>query len=86
MSRYSLRSISPSTLRASEADYRGRLGCGERDYRQARQWRAALAAAQTVDAGGIAGIGMAQPGVHALAAKSPHQLGQQVQFFHRAVR
>ena len=41
-------------LQASEADYRGRLGFEERDYRQAAQWRGALAAASAVDAGAIA--------------------------------
>jgi len=41
-------------LLACEADYRGRLGWGERDYVQARSWRAALAAVRGVDAGAIA--------------------------------
>jgi len=41
-------------LLACEADYRGRLGWEERDYAQARSWRAALAAVRGVDAGGIA--------------------------------
>ena len=40
-------------LAACEADYRGRLGYAERAYPQAGQWRAALAAARAVDAGGI---------------------------------
>lgn len=42
-------------LLACEADYRGRLGWGERDYGQAEAWRAALAAVRAVDAGAIAG-------------------------------
>ena len=41
-------------LLACEADYRGRLGWDERDYVQARSWRAALAAVRAVDAGAIA--------------------------------
>ncbi|MDK9702014.1 MAG: multifunctional CCA addition/repair protein [Sulfuritalea sp.] len=41
-------------LLACEADYRGRLGWEERDYAQARSWRAALAAVRAVDAGAIA--------------------------------
>jgi tRNA nucleotidyltransferase (CCA-adding enzyme) len=41
-------------LLACEADYRGRLGWEERDYVQARSWRAALAAVRAVDAGAIA--------------------------------
>lgn len=54
-------------LLASEADYRGRLGFGERAYPQARQWQAALAAAQTVDAGSIA-----------RACKEPGQIPQRI--------
>jgi len=42
-------------LLACEADYRGRLGWGERDYGQAEAWRVALAAVRAVDAGAIAG-------------------------------
>ncbi|MCX7176426.1 MAG: multifunctional CCA addition/repair protein [Proteobacteria bacterium] len=41
-------------LGACEADFRGRLDQGERAYPQAGWWRAALAAARAVDAGGIA--------------------------------
>ncbi|MEK7737839.1 MAG: multifunctional CCA addition/repair protein [Pseudomonadota bacterium] len=41
-------------LAACEADYRGRLGYAERAYPQTGLWRAALAAARAVDAGGIA--------------------------------
>lgn len=41
-------------LLACEADYRGRLGWGERAYPQAAQWQAALAAVRAVDAGAIA--------------------------------
>ncbi len=41
-------------LGACEADYRGRLGCGERDYAAAPLWRRALAAVQGVDAGAVA--------------------------------
>ncbi len=41
-------------LLACEADYRGRLGWGERDYVQAGAWRAALIAVRSVDAGAIA--------------------------------
>ena len=41
-------------LAACEADYRGRLDHAERDYPQARLWRAALAAARGVNAGDIA--------------------------------
>jgi len=41
-------------LAACEADYRGRSGHAERDYPQARLWRAALAAVRAVDAGAIA--------------------------------
>ena len=42
-------------LGACEADFRGRLNNAERAYPQAAMWRAALAAAQSVDAGAIAG-------------------------------
>jgi len=41
-------------LGACEADYRGRLGYTERPFAAADQWRAALAAVQSVDAGTIA--------------------------------
>jgi tRNA nucleotidyltransferase (CCA-adding enzyme) len=41
-------------LGACEADYRGRLGCGEREYAAAPLWRRALAAVQGVDAGAVA--------------------------------
>jgi len=41
-------------LLACEADYRGRLGWEERDYAPAADWRAALAAVRSVDAGAIA--------------------------------
>jgi tRNA nucleotidyltransferase (CCA-adding enzyme) len=41
-------------LGACEADYRGRLDCGERDYAAAPLWRRALAAVQGVDAGAVA--------------------------------
>ncbi len=41
-------------LAACEADYRGRLGYTARAYPQTGLWRAALAAARAVDAGGIA--------------------------------
>jgi tRNA nucleotidyltransferase (CCA-adding enzyme) len=41
-------------LGACEADYRGRLGWGEKEYTAATIWRHALAAVQTVDAGAIA--------------------------------
>ncbi|MDP2809286.1 MAG: multifunctional CCA addition/repair protein [Rhodocyclaceae bacterium] len=41
-------------LLACEADYRGRLGWGERDYTPAVAWRAGLAAVRGVDAGAIA--------------------------------
>jgi tRNA nucleotidyltransferase (CCA-adding enzyme) len=41
-------------LGACEADYRGRLGFGEREYPQADAWRRALAAVRGVDAGAIA--------------------------------
>ena len=41
-------------LRACEADYRGRLGWAERDYVQSAQWREALRAVRSVDAGAIA--------------------------------
>ncbi|OHC72491.1 MAG: multifunctional CCA tRNA nucleotidyl transferase/2'3'-cyclic phosphodiesterase/2'nucleotidase/phosphatase [Rhodocyclales bacterium RIFCSPLOWO2_02_FULL_63_24] len=41
-------------LLACEADYRGRLGWGERDYAPAAAWRAALATVRAVDAGAIA--------------------------------
>jgi tRNA nucleotidyltransferase (CCA-adding enzyme) len=41
-------------LGACEADFRGREGSSERSYPQARRWRKALAAIQSVDAGGIA--------------------------------
>jgi tRNA nucleotidyltransferase (CCA-adding enzyme) len=46
-------------LLACEADYRGRLGWEGRDYAQAAEWRAALAAVRAVDAGIIAGEAMA---------------------------
>ncbi len=39
---------------ACEADYRGRLGWGERHYAQAEVWRAAMSAARAVDAGALA--------------------------------
>jgi tRNA nucleotidyltransferase (CCA-adding enzyme) len=41
-------------LGACEADYRGRLGCAEREYLAASLWRKALQAIQAVDAGDIA--------------------------------
>jgi tRNA nucleotidyltransferase (CCA-adding enzyme) len=41
-------------LGACAADYRGRLGYGEREYAQADRWRKILAAVQAVDAGAIA--------------------------------
>jgi tRNA nucleotidyltransferase (CCA-adding enzyme) len=39
---------------ACEADYRGRLGHGQRDYPQSQSWRHAMAAARAVDAGTVA--------------------------------
>ena len=41
-------------LQACEADYRGRLGWGERDYVQGAAWRAARETVRGVDAGAIA--------------------------------
>ncbi len=41
-------------LLACEADYRGRLGWEDNEYKQARCWKAALAAVRAVDAGAIA--------------------------------
>lgn len=41
-------------LAACEADYRGRLGWGEKEYAAAAAWRHALVAVQSVDAGAIA--------------------------------
>jgi len=41
-------------LGACEADYRGRLGCAEREYPAALLWRKALQEIQSVDAGVIA--------------------------------
>lgn len=41
-------------LGACEADYRGRLGYAAREFAAGELWRAALAAVQSVDAGGIA--------------------------------
>ncbi len=48
-------------LLACEADYRGRLGWGEKDYVQAAAWRAALNAVRGVDAGAIAAAVAATP-------------------------
>ncbi|MCF8152310.1 MAG: multifunctional CCA addition/repair protein [Sulfuritalea sp.] len=48
-------------LLACEADYRGRLGWGEKDYVQAAAWRAALNAVRGVDAGAIAAAVVAAP-------------------------
>ena len=41
-------------LLACEADYRGRLGWADKPFSQGERWRSALAAARSVDAGGIA--------------------------------
>jgi tRNA nucleotidyltransferase (CCA-adding enzyme) len=48
-------------LRATECDYRGRTGYGERPFPQLSYLQAALAAAQSVNAGVIAGMFEQQP-------------------------